>query len=92
MAYYNYKRARDVMPDNVLTTEYYRAAVCNCDGSCLRPCDYDGDSNYDGDMWTVTAEYINRIKTAAEAYLSDSTPENALALRLALDGTTPVIT
>lgn len=91
MAYYEYKRTRDALPANVMTTEYYRAAVCNCDGSCRQPCDYEGDSNYDGDMWTVTAEYINRLTTAAEAHLSDPSDATSAALRAALDGATPAL-
>lgn len=91
MAYYEYKRTRDAMPDNVMTTEYYRAAVCNCDGSCAKPCEYEGDCNYDGDMWTVTAEYITRLKNAAGAFYMDPTPENAVALKSAMDGETPAL-
>lgn len=91
MAYYNYKLTRDAMPDSVMTTEYYRAAVCNCDGSCKTACEYDGDPGYDGDMWTVTAEYINRLTVASAAYLADATDVNAAALQSALDGVIPAI-
>ena len=91
MAYYAYKCVRDALPDSVMTTEYYRAAVCNCDGTCKQQCEYEGDANYDGDMWTVTAEYITRLRNAAAAVYMDPTPANMADLKVALDGDIPAV-
>ena len=90
MAYYSYKRARDAVPPRVMTTDYYRAAFCGgCKGFCAAQCEYDGDANYDGDMWSVTADYITRLRQAADAVCADPSEANRAALRLALDGALP---
>jgi hypothetical protein len=65
MAYYTYKQVRDVMPSYVMTTEYM-VKICCSGGVCLNTknlCVYDGDAGYDGDMWVVTATYINELQT-----------------------------
>jgi len=65
MAAYAYKSVRDIMPGRVMTTQYYRDTSCGtCNGMCKHPCTYDGDANYDGDMWYVTASYIDELQTA----------------------------
>ena len=87
MAHYAYKRVRDVLPNDVMTTEYFRKMVCNCDNFCKFPCDYEGDADYDGDMWTVTAEYIKRLQIAAENVLNNPENEDAkIKLAAALNG------
>ena len=60
MAYYEYKRVRDLLPKDYLTTENFHRKCCG-DKGCLNkksPCEYEGSADYDGDMWTMTAYYI----------------------------------
>jgi hypothetical protein len=53
MAYYAYKEVRDLIPD-WFRDEYI--AKIEAEGG-----EYVGDSNYDGDMWSLTAEYIHYL-------------------------------
>jgi len=46
MAYYAYKNVRDLLPEFIIKAQ----------GE-----EYEGDSNYDGDMWYATAEYIEEL-------------------------------
>jgi hypothetical protein len=65
MAYYEYKRVRDLLPKDYLTTENYRLKCCGGRG-CLNknsPCEYYGSADYDGDMWTMTAYYIEELQS-----------------------------
>ena len=43
MAYYNYKRVRDILPDWIISEQ----------GE-----DYEGSCDYDGDLWVAAEEYI----------------------------------
>ena len=48
-----------------MTTEHYRRRHCapRClEGPCKSDCTYEGDANYDGDLWTVTADYIEDLQ------------------------------
>ena len=47
MAYYAYKRVRDLIPDHIIKAQ----------GE-----DYEGDGNYDGDQWDATADYVQRLE------------------------------
>ena len=47
MAYYAYKEVRDLLPAD--TEEKFQLKY---------GLEYDPDPNYDGDMWTATADYI----------------------------------
>lgn len=46
MAYYAYKEVRDMLPQHIIEAQ--------------GP-DYEGDPNYDGDMWYATADYISEL-------------------------------
>lgn len=46
MARYAYKEVRDLLPNHIIEN--------------MGP-DYDGDANYDGDMWCATANYIEEL-------------------------------
>jgi len=68
MAYYEYKRVRDLLPDDYLTTENFRRKCCG-DKGCLstkHPCVYEGTADYDGDMWIMTAYYIVELQEKIE--------------------------
>lgn len=56
MAYYAYKTVRDLLPDHIIKAQ----------GDA-----YEGNPNYDGDMWYATEDYINELldhrKTLAQA-------------------------
>lgn len=54
MAYYNYKIVRDQIPDN-----FHAAFVCAYEK--LTGNEYEGEANYDGDQWILTAEYIEYL-------------------------------
>lgn len=54
MAYYNYKIVRDQIPN-----EFRDAFICTYEKTTQK--EYDGDANYDGDLWVLTAEYIEYL-------------------------------
>jgi hypothetical protein len=56
MAYYNYKRVRDLVPNEFV--EEFSKVYKEQTGE-----DYCGESNYDGDMWIMTANYIDYLQT-----------------------------
>jgi len=47
MAYYAYKNVRDLLPEWIIQEQ----------GS-----DYQGDANYDGDLWIATSDYIEYLE------------------------------
>ena len=47
MAYYAYKNVRDRLPQFIVDQ---------------RGSDYEGDANYDGDLWYATADYIDYLQ------------------------------
>lgn len=53
MAYYNYKRVRDLRPDRYTTDEHFQAKHRST---------YDGGADYDGDDWIATADYIEDLQ------------------------------
>lgn len=55
MAYYAYKYVRDLIPDDFQNRfeESFKAESGR---------EYDGDSNYDGDMWLLAAAYIEHLQ------------------------------
>jgi hypothetical protein len=59
MSYYNYKRVRDVIPEEFV--ERYKAK-CLAEGY-----EYEGTCNYNGDMWSMTAEYIEELHAQLKA-------------------------
>ena len=77
MAYYAYKAVRDLVPESYQTTEHWRRRHCapSCvETPCKAACTYDGDANYDGDMWTVTADYIEDLLAEIEALKAAKSP------------------
>lgn len=59
MAYYAYKNVRDLIPEEFSSKwikEYEQT------GSEKWPVTFDGDPNYDGDMWYLTAAYIEYLQ------------------------------
>lgn len=54
MAYYNYKIVRDQIPD-----EFQKAFACAYEKQTGN--EYEGEANYDGDLWILTAEYIEYL-------------------------------
>lgn len=54
MAYYNYKIVRDQIPDN-----FQAAFVCAYEKQTGN--EYEGEANYDGDLWALAAEYIEYL-------------------------------
>lgn len=55
MAYYAYKEVRDLIPD------WFRDQFIEEYNKTAGKYPYDGDSNYDGDMWYLTAAYIEYL-------------------------------
>lgn len=53
MAYYTYKRVRDLLPDHIINNQ--------------GP-DYEGNGNYDGDQWDAAADYIEELLLKIENY------------------------
>lgn len=56
MAYYAYKEVRDLIPN-----EFRDKYIEHIDSG------YEGEANYDGDMWSLTAQYIDFLQTT-ESY------------------------
>ncbi len=65
MAYYAYKTVRDLLPKWIIDQQ--------------GP-EYEGDSNYDGDMWYATEDYINYLQNVIKSLDStfDLTKERQL--------------
>lgn len=63
MAYYAYKEVRDLIPDSFRDEFIEKFEKEN--GR-----EYDGDSNYDGDMWLLTAAYIEYLQVELSAALN----------------------
>ncbi len=59
MAYYNYKRVRDQLPDWIITAQ----------GKA-----YDGDGNYDGHQWIAAADYIDFLEKRIKSLGADLEP------------------
>lgn len=61
MAYYAYKRVRDLIPDK------FQEAYINYNDNVYykghSQYTYDGDPSYDGDMWFMVATYIKWLQT-----------------------------
>lgn len=55
MAYYTYKEVRDLIPD-----DFSKKYIAMFEESYGR--EYNYDSNYDGDMWSLTAAYIESLQ------------------------------
>lgn len=60
MAYYAYKHVRDIIPDDFQNRfeESFKAE---------NGYEYDGDANYDGDMWLLAAAYIDYLQGELKA-------------------------
>ena len=69
MAHYTYKTVRNLVPDSYQTTGHYRRRHCapECAATpCFANCEYEGGADYDGDLWTVTADYIEDLVAVAQ--------------------------
>lgn len=56
MAYYNYKRVRALIPAQF--REEFEARWLEETGR-----EFEGTADYDGDLWVMTAEYIEALQT-----------------------------
>lgn len=55
MAYYNYKRVRDLIPQSF--SELWEKNWKEETGQ-----EYDGSADYDGQLWCLAADYIEHLK------------------------------
>jgi len=56
MAYYNYKRVRDLIPDDFRAS--FEAAWKEETGE-----EFDGSADYDGSLWCLAADYISDLQS-----------------------------
>jgi len=69
MAYYAYKEVRDLIPNDFRDRFEESFKVEN--GR-----EYDGDANYDGDMWLLAAAYIEHLQCELKAKENNGRPDN----------------
>ena len=55
MAYYNYKRVRDIIPNEF--EETWKKNWLEETGQ-----EYDGSADYDGELWILAADYIEYLQ------------------------------